>query len=141
MKKTNKEILDFFGLKVGDKVRVDGYYYPFVIFVKDGEIFAKRENCLSSWDYYDVGTLTDVLLNCEYEIIKHKKKIGEMKCSEMACKDCPLRIIDCDINSRTLNEALEIYIEDLNSFNSSLKPFEKALIDAIKVELDRDVKE
>ena len=133
-----KEILDFFGLKVGDKVRVDGYYYPFVIGEKNGKIFA------TSWNYYDdydIGKLTDVLLNCEYEIIKHKKKIGEMKCSEMACKDCPLRTIDCDINSRTLNEALEIFIEDLNSFNSSLKPFEKALIDVIKVELDRDVKE
>ena len=135
MKKTSNELLQFFGLKVGDKIKVEGYYYTFVIVEENGKIFAKRENCLYSWDY------TSVLLNCEYEIIKHKKKIGEMKCSEMACKDCPLRIIDCDINSRTLNEALEIYIEDLNSFNSSLKPFEKALIDAIKVELDRDVKE
>ena len=140
MKKTSNELLEFFGLKVGDKIKVDGYDKPFVIFVKDGEIFAKRENGLSSWNYYNTWTLTDVLLNCEYEIVK-PKKIGEMKCSEMACKDCPLRTIDCDINSRTLNEALEKFIEDLNSFNSSLKPFEKALIDAIKVELDRDVKE
>ena len=134
MKKTNVELLEFFGLKIGDKVKIKGFTKSFVIVEENGKIFAKRENCLYSWDY------TSVLLNCEYEIVK-PKKIGEMKCSEMACKDCPLRIIDCDINSRTLNEALEIYIEDLNSFNSSLKPFEKALIDAIKVELDRDVKE
>ena len=140
MKKTNVELLQFFGLKIGDKIKVDGYYYPFVIGEENGKIFAKRENSLSSCDYYDIGKLTDVLLNCEYEIVK-PKKIGEMKCSEMACKDCPLRTIDCDINSRTLNEALEIFIEDLNSFNSSLKPFEKALIDAIKVELDRNMNE
>ena len=32
MKKTNEEILDFFGLKVGNEIKVDSYYYPFVIF-------------------------------------------------------------------------------------------------------------
>ena len=138
MKKTNEELLQFFGLKVGDKVKVSGYYYTFVIVEEDGEIFAKRENGLSSWNYYNTWTLTDVLLNCDYEIVK-PKKIGEMKCSEMACKDCPLRTIDCDINSRTLYDALEKYIEDLNSFDSSLKPFERAFIDAIKVELDKEI--
>ena len=140
MKKTDEDLLEFFGLKVGDKIKVDGYYYPFVIFVKDGEIFAKRENCLSSWDYYNTAILTDVLLNCEYEIITPKKKLGEMKCEEMLCKNCPLRAVNCDIDSSTLYEVLETYEKDLNSF-STLKPFEKALFDAIKAELDKEVEE
>ena len=134
MKKTNEELLQFYGLKVGDKVKVSGYYYTFVIVEENGKIFAKRENCLYSWDY------TSVLLNCEYEIVKHKKKIGELTCDEMLCRKCPLRAVDCDItSSRTLYESLEKYIEDLNSFDSSLKPFEKAFIDALKVELDKEV--
>ena len=139
MKKTNEELLQFFGLKVGDKIKVDGYDKPFVIFEKSGKIFAKRENCLSSWDYYDVRTLTDVLLNCDYEIVKPKKKLGEINCNKMLCRNCPLRAIDCDITGNTLYDALEKYIEDLNSFDSSLKPFEKAFIDAIKVELDKEI--
>ena len=53
----------------------------------------------------------------------------------MLCSKCPLRAIYCDItSSRTLYESLEKY---LNSFNSSLKPFEKTFIDALKVELDK----
>ena len=78
MKKTNVELLEFFGLKIGDKVKIKGFTKSFVIVEENGKIFAKRENCLSSWDYYDnydIGKLADVLLNCEYEIIKHKKKI------------------------------------------------------------------
>ena len=138
MKKTSKELLEFFGLKVGDKIKVDGYHYPFVIFVRDGEIFAKRENGFYT-DYYNTGTLTDVLLNCEYKIITSKKKLGEMKCNEMLCRKCPLRAIDCDAKGKTLYEALENYKKYLNGFNGSLKPFEKAFIDAIKVELDKDV--
>ena len=140
MKKTNEELLQFFGLKIGDKIKVDGYYHPFVIGEENGKIFAKRENCLSSWDYYDVGTLTDVLLNCDYEVIAPKKKLGEMKCEEMLCKNCPLRAVNCDIDSSTLYEVLETYEKDLNSF-STLKPFEKALFDAIKAELDKEVEE
>ncbi len=140
MKKTNEEILQFYGLKVGDKIKVDGYYYPFVIVEENGKIFAKRKiNYLYSWDYYNVGTFNDVLLNRDYEIITPKKKIGDMKCSEIKCSKCPLRAIDCDAKGKTLYEALENYKKYLNSFNGSLKPFEKALIGAIKVELDKDV--
>ena len=143
MKKTNVELLQFFGLKVGDKVKIKGFAKSFVIVEENGKIFAKRENCLSSWDYYDIGPLTDVLLNCDYKIITPKKKLGEMKCDEMLCRKCPLRAISCSYNNDTLYEQLEKYIEDLNSFSSPLKPFEKAFIDALKVELkvelDKDV--
>lgn len=147
MKKTNEELLQFFGLKVGDKVKVKGYYYPFVIDEENGKIFAKREKFLSSWDYYDIGKLTNILLNdegdtdFEYEVVKPKKKIGEMKCDEMLCRKCPLRAIDCDDEAKTLYEALEIYRKHLNNYNGSLEPFEKTIIDAIKVELDKEVQE
>jgi hypothetical protein len=78
----------------------------------------------------------------EYEIVKPKKKIGEMKCREINCYECPLRVIDCNTtSSRTLYESLEKYLNNFNSFNSSLKPFEKTFIDAIKVELDKEVEE
>ena len=143
MKKTNEELLQFFGLKIGDKIKVDGYYCPFVIDEENGiQYFEEFEEIgykgykgiCTSWDIID---FIHKLIGNEYEIIKPKKKIGEMKCDEMLCSKCPLRAVDCDItSSRTLYESLEKY---LNSFNSSLKPFEKTFIDAIKVELDKDV--
>jgi len=136
MKKTNEELLQFFGLKIGDKVKIKGFTKSFVIVEEYGKIFAKRENCLSSWDYYDIGKLADVLLICDYEVIKPKKKVGELICDEeMICINCPLKAISCSYNNDTLYEQLEKYIEDLNSFSSPLKPFEKAFIDALKVEL------
>ena len=137
MKKTNEEILDFFGLKVGDEIKVDSYYYPFIIVKENSKIFVI--NCSS---HYEVVTLIRILLNNEYEIVKPKKKVGEMKCGEINCYECPLRAIDCNtISSRTLYESLEKYLNNFNSFNSSLKPFEKALIDALKKELEKEVEE
>ena len=122
MKKTNKEILDFYGLEVGDRVKIDCYQKLFVITEENIPLF-----------------MLTVSTN-DYEIVKHKK-IGEINCNKMLCRNCPLRAIDCDITGNTLYDALEKYIEDLNSFNSSLKPFEKAFIDALKAELDKGVEE
>lgn len=141
MKKTNEELLEFFGLKVGDKVKVDGYYYPFVIVEENGKISAKRENSLSSWDYYDIGKLTNVLLKNEYDFVKPKKKIGDIKCDEISCRKCPLRAIDCTAKGKTLYEALEKYREYLNGFGGSLEPLEKTIIASIKAELDKEVEE
>ena len=31
MKKTNEELLQFFGLKIGDKIKVDGYYWALLL--------------------------------------------------------------------------------------------------------------
>ena len=134
MKKTNEEILQFYGLKVGDKIKVDGYYYPFVIVEENGKIFAKRKiNYLYSWDYYDIGKLTNVLLKNEYEVVKPKKKLGDMKCGEMSCNECPFISFDCSnvlksIPKATLYEVLEGFMTIYN--------FEK-----IREELDKDVEE
>lgn len=141
MKKTNEELLQFFGLKVGDKIKVDGYRYPFVIVEENSKIFAKPENCVSRWDCYDVGALINVLLNNEYEVVKPKKKLGEMKCDEMVCRKCPLRAINCDAKGKTLCEALENYRKNLKGFDGSLKPFENTFIALIKAELDKEVEE
>ena len=71
-----------------------------LFFKENGKIFV--ENCSS---HYDVVTLIRILLNNEYEVVKPKKKIGDMKCEGMLCSKCPLRAIYCDItSSRTLYE-------------------------------------
>ncbi len=134
MIKTNEELLQFYGLKVGDKVKVSGYYYTFVIVEENGKIFAKRENCLSSWDYYDVWTLTDVLLNNEYEVVKPKKKLGEMKCGEINCFECLFHTICEDFASgETLSEIFETREKRMLELREKLN--------AIKAELDKDVEE
>lgn len=138
MKKTNKELLQFFGLKVGDRVKVEGFINSFVIFENSGIQYVEEMN--KNWisNSRDIIDFIHKLLGNEYEIIKPKKKVGEIKCSEMACIKCPLRAIDCEKLSITLYEQLEDYKKSILSFGD-LKPFEKTFIDAIKVELDKDV--
>lgn len=138
MKFTSEKLLKFFGLKVGDKIKVNGYFYPFVIIEENGKIFAKSENCLSSRDFCGVGALTNILLNNEYEVVKPKKKLGEMKCGEMSCSECPFISFDCSewrlnstnvlksIPKATLYEVLEGFMTIYN--------FEKII-----EELDKDV--
>ncbi len=141
MKKTNEELLEFFGLKVGDKVKIEGYDKPFVIFEKSGIQYVEemsKDRICSTWDIID---FIRALLRTEYEVIAPKKKVGELICDKIFCIKCPLRAIDCEKLSITLYEALEKYLNNFNSFNSSLKPFEKAFIDALKAELDKDVEE
>ena len=133
MKKTNEELLQFFGLKIGDKVKIKGFTKSFVIVEEYGKIFAKRENCLSSWDYYDIGKLADVLLICDYEIIKPKKKLGEMKCGEINCSECPFRTICGDSPSgETLSEIFETHEKRMLELREKLN--------AIKAELDKEWK-
>ena len=140
MKKTNEELLQFFGLKVGDRVKIECFTNPFVIREESGIQYAEeiRKDCQfgSTWDIID---FIRQLPGYDYEIITPKKKVGELICDEMLCRKCPLRAIDCDAKGKTLYEALENYKKYLNGFDSHLKPFEKAFIDAIKAELDKDV--
>ena len=148
MKKASNELLQFFGLKIGDKIKVEGFINPFVILEESGTQYFEEigykgyKGICTSWDIID---FIHKLLGNEYEIIPPKKKIGEIKCDEMLCKNCPLRtvncdIVNCDIDSSTLYEVLEKYEKDLNFYNP-LKPFEKALIGALKAELEKDVEE
>ena len=135
MKKTNEQVLKFLGLQGGDKVRVEGYATYFVIVIEDGEICVEEiSNYVDLWGFLNFTSM--LIAGYDYEIITPKKKIGDMKCEETLCKNCPLRAIDCDITSSTLYEVLEKY---LNSFNVPLKPYEKTFIDALKKELDKDV--
>ena len=142
MKKTSNELLQFFGLKIGDKIKIEGFINPFVIFEDSGiqyvEETGKNWIPISARKKWGIIAFIHELLGNEYEIIKPKKKIGEMKCDEMLCRKCPLRAVDCDIDSSTLYEVLEKYEKDLNFYNP-LKPFEKAFIGALKAELEKEV--
>ena len=140
MKKTNKELLQFFGLKVGDKVKIEGFTNPFVIFEESGIQYVNWI-CNSAIIKLDIIDFIHKLLGNEYEIIKPKKKVGELICDEeIICAKCPLKAINCSYNNDTLYEQLESYKKSILSFGD-LKPFEKAFIDALKAELDKDVEE
>lgn len=113
MKKTTKEynkmISKFFGLKEGDTIKIkkeSDFLEAKVIKNGDndalclalmGQIFASR-------------TYLSYLLDEEYEIVEKPTKLGEMRCTEKECQECPLRILDClldEIGKVTLYEMLD----------------------------------
>lgn len=73
MKKTSKELLDFFGLEVEDRVVIDGKHeYE----VKYFECYVIKYRLVKVGIEYDRGEPLIMLMNCErgYEVIKSKKE-------------------------------------------------------------------
>lgn len=137
MKKTSKELADFYGIKVGDEVNVfndDGTIYG-IFLVKDLEercplqvIHCPREPYVKAMDVYHIG-------DKNYEIIKPKKKYGDLKCKDFySCNECPLQVFSCgNVADNTLYGVLEeTCIKHRYDINH---PIYKAF----KAELDKEV--
>lgn len=140
MKKSNKEVLDFLGLKVGDRVKIlncDFCDYFVIKKGKDGFEYAESVHSYRPCNTWYLQTLASILLEYEYEIVKPKKKLGDMKCEDFVrCKGCPF-VLDnpapnvC-ITSRTGN-GNKTFIEIVESTQKEL--------DDIKLRLDEEVEE
>lgn len=95
MRKTNKELAEFYGIKEGDIVEVtlnSGAVFPFKVENLDAIHPLKYEGQLDSRreDLTCIG-------NREYKIIKPKKKYGETMCDDYEnCDKCPLYLLRCD---------------------------------------------
>lgn len=149
MKKTNEEILDFLGLKVGDIIKIidrhgDGdiaFWEIHRIEFSNGHLYlhfisdsVDGKDCVNSlFDFED-------LLTNEYEIVT-LKRVGDMKCGkknpiDIDCSTCPLRPLHCTGShgyENTLYEMLDNMYT--NVFMSKDSPTYKAF----KAELDKEV--
>ncbi|MDD4070001.1 MAG: hypothetical protein PHF05_06075, partial [Candidatus Izemoplasmatales bacterium] len=108
MKKTNIELLEFFGLKVGDKVRVEDDKSVYNIF-KEDEVCEENDKYkhINCWNTTFFGSY---LISRNYEVITPKKKLGEIKCRDVICITCPFHLI-CRGHepNKTLNEIFETH--------------------------------
>lgn len=97
MKKTNKELAEFYGIEVGDIVTVfnegGDIYGEFL--VRDLENYCPLKVIRCEQD--DICAMTiDSISTKRYEVTKRKKKYGETKCSDYKhCEGCPVRIFMC----------------------------------------------
>ena len=133
MQKTNKELAEFYGIQVGDEVRVDYGSCSHDTFkvVMDG---ATNEIKLAS----PTGGIysPSFIGHLEYEVIRPKKKYGDLKCKDFnRCDNCPLRALSCKdvIAANTLYGILEgsCIIHRYNTDHPIYKTF--------KAELDKEV--
>ena len=133
MKKTTKEFLEFLGLKVGDRFKIKdepNREYEIVFETGNGFSLIRRElNLLGTVVIY---TSWEYLLDKEYEIVKKPTKLGDLKCGEKECQECPLRMLDClldKIGKVTLYEMLDEVCEyrDISKESNIYKAFKETL--------------
>lgn len=142
MQKTNKELAEFYGIQVGNKINVfndDGSIYG-IFLVRDLEatcplqvIHCSREPQLCAAGVSHIGTR-------RYEVIKPKKKYGDLKCKDFInCSDgCPLRSMSCVVGGdHTLYKTLDLRFAQYNYTDGTDNPIYKAY----KAELDKEVEE
>ena len=143
MRKTNKEIAEFYGVKVGDIVRVyrnrydtDGGVYDeyTVITDVDGDIVLHNKLGYSFELLYGISIK-------RYEVFKPKKKRGDLfKCKDFKkCSDgCPLKGLSCNLG---LVECSEDSLYEILEKTCSYYGFDTdhPIYKAFKAELDKEV--
>ena len=120
MKLTSEELAKLLGIKIGDKIKFSNGRIVDVI--KDYEL-----------DFHPLKASLSVIIDEEFEILTPKKKIGELKCRNIKCSDCPLRILACSSYAcQTLFENLEITRDTYD---------DQEIYNILKARLDKEVEE
>lgn len=125
MKFTSEDLMKAMGLSVGDRVKftdVDWDNHIYEIIIQNSEYLVKP----------DMSPLFPIikLLNRDFEILPRPKRVGDLKCEECNCKDCPLQYI-CPM-TYTANYKLFEVLEECNVYD-------KEIYDLLKARLDKEV--
>ena len=118
MKITSEELAKTMGIKIGDRIR-----FP------DGKVADITEDY--QLDYHPGKVRLAFLVDGEFEILSHTKKVGEQVCADLFCSKCPLWGISCGIKNRNT-----LY-DKLNKWNENHQ--KKEIYDILKVSLDKEV--
>lgn len=124
MKFTSKQLIEAMGLREED-----------VILCQDKEYIIKENKLISKDEQDGIGLEIilgiDYLLDKDFEIIKKVRRIGELICKDIICRDCPLWIITCaNKNNKSLYDNLEYIFKGSD---------DKELYDLLKSRLDKEI--
>lgn len=136
MQKTNKELAEFYGIKVGDVVKIydqsgiSDYDLTFNVVLRDDIKLIRTD--LRNGTEFDPWVLADR----RYEVIKHKKIYGDLKCKDFHdCTECPLRAFGC---TNTAGNTLYGVLEEACVRRYGLST-NHPIYKAFKAELDKEV--
>ena len=141
MKKTNRELAEFYGIEEGDIVTVydDGddsiVYGKFKCEDLDEMcpliVITCREDCLKSMG---IGNIR----NRRYEVSKPKKKYGETCCCDYGCcVGCPLRALKCQCITKDRRWSLYRILNEV-CYKVCMKS-DNPIYKAFRAELDKEV--
>lgn len=131
MKKTSKEFMEWLGLQVGDRIKIEK---SDCIYIIDDEYKIIHENGLASnYSYMSIRGLIDL----EVEILPRPKRVGDLKCSDYVedCSKCPVRVLCGDYSNEqdTFYEMLQGFVDLSGDF------FDQEIHDLLKARLDKEV--
>lgn len=140
MRKTNRELAEFYGIEEGDIVEVifddeEKDEYPFKVENLDEEYPLTYEYAPGK---YGREKLSYIGMN-EYRVIKPKKKYGETLCDDYDnCHECPLYLLRCDgYDGKDMNWTLYRILNEV-CYKVGMKS-DNPIYKAIRAELDKEV--
>ena len=74
----------------------------------------------------------------DFEILPRPKRVGELKCGELECQECPLRTIRCDKDDIDIKDCSLYYILESVLVGAE---FDQEIYDLLKARLDKEVEE
>lgn len=92
--------LNSLNLKVDDRIKLNDRSSIYTIKKNDTEFYLLAEEGYKS--LYDIGSL----ISYGFEKVNPKKKLGDIKCDDINCHDCPFNCIECG-SGVTLFDILE----------------------------------
>lgn len=129
MKYTSEDLMKAMGLVVGDRVNValtPNHYAIFTLVNDENEglsLISKEK------EFYPVEFLVDL----DFEILPTPKRVGDLKCEECICDECPLRYTRC---GQYIYDEVILY-DILEGVNSDYK--DQEIHDLLKDRLDKEV--
>ena len=135
MKFTSEDLMKAMGLAVGDRIKVKTYdnfeevFETYEVMQKAGDTYLQSIDCgfIDSFAY---------LIDQDFEILPRPKRVGDLKCEELDCRNCPIRVI-C-LEDRHISNSLYFNLELYN--NDQCINFDQEIYDILKKRLDKEVK-
>ena len=121
MKFTSEDLMKAMGLAVGDKIK---FYNEVFTIIENIPNYIGIENATALYNI-------DILLNKEFEILPRPKRVGELKCEKLECKNCPLDYL-CSLNNLPNYTTLYDNLERLQIKDQEIH-------DLLKARLDKEV--
>ena len=133
MLKTSKDLMEWLGLQVGDRIRINDKPDNYIVELNECGIPCVKDK------YTKIRFEMTYLINRKIEILPRPKRIGDLKCSdEIECKQCPLRMSNC---TSTKNSTLYKLLEEIKGIALSGDYFDQEIYDLLKTRLDKGVEE
>lgn len=127
MKFTSEDLIKAMGLQVGDRIRIN-----------DGNIFKVISDDTIQSIESEYCTCLSYIIDHKYEILPRPKRVGDLKCEELGCMTCPLRILSHCGKSKGQEDNL---YKILNYWNNEYPNFDQEIYDLLKKRLDKEVVE